>query len=143
MQYIQITGEASISRRCLSTEQVDYLTVFFNETQQDIYNPTTRIFNDCVNVGLGIPVSDDEALISTGIYIAVIESDERGRGKGTAALEYLCDLADKYGLYLFCDAETTDSGCPKDNLTLLRWYEQYGFTHYECSNIYTLVREPQ
>jgi len=70
------------------------------------------------------------------VYLAFIGSWERGNGRASAALRWLCDLADCHGVFItgHCDSQkttldmltkTTTPGL--SNAQLRAWYERYGF----------------
>src|ERR1017187_2576491 len=70
-------------------------------------------------VHLSVRRNENEALL------AWIESAESGEGHGSAALTWLCKLADRHGviLGLKIELETRTS----DPRFLQRWYERHGF----------------
>lgn len=84
-----------------------------------------------------------------GVYLNAMSSHERGKGYGSAALRFLCDLADKHGVTLVGEASTAYSwddeatGKKLKLQQLIEWYRRYGFTVEFNGEVWDMRREPK
>jgi hypothetical protein len=60
-------------------------------------------------------------------FIRSIRALERGRGDGSRGLAWLCDLADRHKLKLYCTVEPFGLKPRLNKYQLKRWYRRYGF----------------
>jgi hypothetical protein len=99
--------------------------VAFNEATSAPNNPDRqgRIFGGVV---LHLLPYDDKGIAAKLIEVP---SYEREKGKGRAALAFLCGLADQYGVTIYAHAlpqrRMFDRHLNPD--ALVAWYERYGF----------------
>jgi GNAT superfamily N-acetyltransferase len=75
------------------------------------------------------------------IRLSCIRSFERGKGYGSRALDWLCQLADAHGVTIKGHISPCGMVKPRLNKTQLRqWYKRHGFSVTERSSI---VRVPK
>jgi GNAT superfamily N-acetyltransferase len=87
-------------------------------------------------VELDIEPKDDAGPdIAPYIHLYFIGTLERGKGHGTRALNWLCELADRHAVTLTGQADASVKDVPfvrqtqrLDNKQLRAWYERHGFT---------------
>lgn len=110
--------------------------LFAGETPTDWRQLRTSYFR--------LSADNGEAIGHPAICLSMIASFERGKGHGSAALVWLCDLADKHGVEIFGEISEQIFSCnilnpyDEDHLPvelpvlsprqLVAWYRRHGFT---------------
>jgi hypothetical protein len=78
---------------------------------------------------------------NNAVRLSCVRSFERQRGKGSAALDWLCSMADAHGVAIEGSIEPVGQTRPRLNKTeLRRWYKRHGFTVAKNGDI---RREPR
>jgi hypothetical protein len=77
----------------------------------------------------------------TWVTLCRIEALDAGNGDGSRALDWLCQLADKYGVKISGCADPFGS-CFLDLEKLLDWYARHGFK-ITVKDFYYIDREPK
>lgn len=112
----------------------EFLNDFKNATFENGFNPRQRVYKDVI-----IELSKS----FKGVRIHDIRAIEKGKGKGTAAMRFICNLADKYQIPLALFAKSYDD----DDITnddLSRWYEEFNFKKKRGNSDdgFEMIREP-
>jgi hypothetical protein len=124
-------------RKPIKAEIDSFMKEFMKETEQHPFDRNLRLWNDLI--GLTVYPSDNRIHIG-----AIMNFDEKNQGKSSLALKWLCDLADKYSVFMeLAPVPIKNAGSKTGkNLTkaqLTSWYKRNGFTIVEHS---ILMRKP-
>ena len=117
--------------RLAATERVDRMLGSLSK-----YRVEDRIYELAEGVRLGLRASRH----GDAIYVLKVKTEarQRGLGRATEALEFLCSTADEHGVELFLEVEPfgTDG---LDKAALVAWYARFGFRGEPDE----MIREPR
>ena len=125
----------------MSTQNFEaFLLDFYSSTDVSSDN-RERIYKNSVGIEL------ERSYLDKAVRISSIRSFNRGEGDGSAALDWLCALADKHRVRLIgepvpYDTRIRDDRSHKSSLNreqLMGWYKRHGF---EVS-LLQITREPK
>lgn len=116
-----------------SKEAVDaFIEEFWENTTHNPFSNRERVWQNVAGI---------ECVKWEGcIHLSFIRSFEKGTGAGSAALKWLCQLADKHGVPIELHAKPVGKGGLTAN-KLREWYMRHGFK--SNGSKYDLIRQPK
>jgi len=87
------------------------------------------VFENRLNIPIGlIALSPDGLTNPDSVDIYHISAFMPGEGQGSEIMNFLCEIADEYGVRLCIQAEVQSNGNPAmTQAELLAWYHKFGF----------------
>lgn len=111
-----------------------FMREFLDATQSNPFAAHERVWE--MRAAFELSIFDNR------IHLGCVRSlMQRGKGNGTAALDWLCALADRHGVEIEGEIEPVGQIRPRLNAHQLRaWYKRHGFT---VSNTGFITRKPK
>lgn len=103
------------------TPAKQFMTAFNAATKENGFNHRQRVFDNSVIIELAPDIGNRK----TGIHIVDIKSIDPKKGMGTKAMQFIVNLADKYGVDL--DLAAVDYSEQWTSKKLASWYKRFGF----------------